>query len=58
MIFNILIIVGIISILHGFFSSQMFYVGIGFAWCFGVFLLLGLFPDQLKNNDNNIRNKR
>ena len=58
MIFYLLLIVGIISVLYGFFFTQLFYVGLGFAWCFAIFMLLGLFPDQLKDNDNYIRYKR
>ena len=58
MILYLLVVVGIISILHGFFSSQIFFVGIGFAWCFMILAIASMFPGALKENDDYIRYKR
>jgi len=58
MIFYLLVIVGIISILYGFFSTQNFFVGIGFAWCFAILALASNFPNAIKENDDYFRYKR
>lgn len=58
MILYLLIVIGIISILHGFFSSQIFFVGIGFAWCCAVFAIASTFPGALKENDDYFRYKK